>query len=87
MPTILDKAKFPSMPAYPGVGKDYAYTLEAMKHLQFDLWLSSHASQFGLQEKHKPDDGYHPEAFMDRKGYDSSINELQKTYLKKAANK
>jgi metallo-beta-lactamase class B len=86
MPTILDETKLSGMPGYPEVGKDYAYTLDTMKNLQFDIWLSSHASQFGLQEKHKPGDSYHPEAFIDRQGYDAALNDLQKAYMKKLGN-
>lgn len=86
MPTILDETKLAGMPGYPNVGKDYAYTLEEMKKLQFDLWLASHASQFGLHEKHKPGDQYNPEAFTDRQGYDTALNELQQAYLKKVKN-
>lgn len=84
MPTILDEAK-PAMASYPGIAKDYAYTLGAMKKLRFDIWLSSHASQFALEQKHKPGNGYHPEAFSDRKGYDSTLAVLQKAYVKKLA--
>ena len=83
MPSILDETKFPGIPTYPDAGKDYAYTLEAMKNLQFDLWLASHASQFELQKKHNPGDGYHPEAFFDRAGYNTAISDLYATYLKK----
>jgi metallo-beta-lactamase class B len=54
-----------------------------MKKLSFDLWLSSHASQFGLHKKNKPGDAYHPEVFMDRRGYDQAIDELESEYLKK----
>lgn len=54
MPSILDETKLSGMPGYPEVGKDYAYTLNTMKDLKFDIWLSSHASQFKLHEKHKP---------------------------------
>src|SRR5450432_1986313 len=28
MPTLLDQTRFPDMPTYPGVAKDYAYTLD-----------------------------------------------------------
>ena len=82
MPTILEEAK-PGMPTYPDVGKDYAYTLDALKKLSFDIWLSSHASQFNLHEKHKPADDYNPEAFIDRKGFDSLIDNLHKAYLER----
>jgi metallo-beta-lactamase class B len=83
MPTILEETKLSGMDTYPEVAKDYAYTLNAMKNLQFDLWFASHASQFKLHLKHKPGDGYNPEAFSDRPGYDSIIDDLQKNYLKK----
>jgi metallo-beta-lactamase class B len=87
MPSILDETKFPGMPSYPEVGKDYAYTFDHMKKLSFDLWLSSHASQFGLHEKRKPGDGYRPGAFADRKGYDALVADLEKTFRQKMAGK
>jgi metallo-beta-lactamase class B len=82
-PTILDATRFPSMPSYPNVGRNYAYTLDTMPKIKFDLWFASHASQFDLQTKHKPGDGYNPEAFADRAGYDSAMGDLKKEFLKK----
>lgn len=87
MPTILSETKLSGMPGYPNVGKDYAYTLNAMKHLQFDIFLASHASQFDLQKKHKPGDAYNPEAFIDRAGYDKAMDDLQKNYDKRLTEK
>jgi metallo-beta-lactamase class B len=86
MPTILDQTRFPDMPGYSGVAKDYAYTFDAMKKIQFDIWLASHANQFDLHRKYKPASGYRPEAFFDRKGYDLMIGNLQKIYLKRMPN-
>lgn len=86
MPSILDGVK-PGMPAYLDVAKDYAYTLDAMKNLQFDIWLASHAGQFGLHQKHRPGDGYHPGVFIDRQGYDAALSDLQKAYMEKLGNK
>jgi metallo-beta-lactamase class B len=83
-PSILDATIFPSMPAYPDVGRDYAYTLDTMPKIKFDLWFGSHASQFDLQSKHKPGDPYNPEAFANRAGYDSSMVELKKEYIKRS---
>ena len=83
LPSIITDKKFTDIQAYPDIAKDYAYTLNAMKKLSFDLWLSSHASQFGLHKKHKPGDAYHPEVFMDRRGYDQALDELESEYLKK----
>jgi len=84
MPSVLDETNLAGMPTYPNVGKDYAYTFNAMKKLHFDIWLASHASQFNLQKKHKSGDAYNPKEFMnDQQGYDAEIEELYKAYLKK----
>ncbi|MES2376593.1 MAG: subclass B3 metallo-beta-lactamase [Bacteroidota bacterium] len=88
MPTIITDKKFSEISAYPNIASDYAYTLTAMKKLSFDIWLASHASQFGLYTKHKPGGAYNPAAFMDRKGYDTELKDLQDQFTKKiAANK
>jgi metallo-beta-lactamase class B len=87
MPSILSETNLAGMPRYPDVGKDYAYTLNAMKGLQFDLWLAAHASQFNLHKKHKPGDAYNPDAFKDRAGYDAALDGLTKAYEKKLNNK
>ncbi len=83
MPTIITEKKFSDIPAYPNIARDYAYTLNAMKHLKFDIWLASHASQFGLADKNKPNSGYNPVVFFDKKGYDQEISDLQKDFDKK----
>lgn len=83
MPTILDETKLSGMPGYPSVGKDYGYTLEVMKKINFDIWFASHASQFGLHKKRKEGDTYNPKVFIDQKGYDAAINDLIDRYNKK----
>jgi metallo-beta-lactamase class B len=87
MPTIVTDKNFSDIPAYPGIERDYAYTLAAMKKLSFDIWLASHASQFELHSKHKPGDGYNPSAFIDRKGYDAELSDLQDQFSKKVKGK
>ncbi|HEY5327029.1 MAG TPA: subclass B3 metallo-beta-lactamase [Mucilaginibacter sp.] len=87
MPTILDETKLSGMPGYPDIVKDYAYTFSAMKKLQFDIWLASHARQFGMHEKHKPGDSYSPEAFIAQRDYIAELSDLQKEYLKKLDDK
>ena len=86
MPTIVTEKAFSDIFEYPRIEKDYAYTLNAMKDLSFDIWLASHASQFGLHSKHKPGQSYNPSAFVDRKGYDTAITALQKEFLTKVKN-
>ncbi|MEO5978830.1 MAG: subclass B3 metallo-beta-lactamase [Chryseolinea sp.] len=86
-PTIVTENNLSEIPTYPDIAKDYAYTLDAMRTLQFDIWLSSHASQFDLHSKHKPGDAYHPAAFQDRKGYDATLNSLQAEFTKRLERK
>jgi metallo-beta-lactamase class B len=83
MPSILDKTNLAGMPLYPEVGKDYGYTINAMKGIQFDLWLSSHAGQFKLHKKHQPGVPYNPEVFNDRPGYDAALEKLDSAYQQK----
>lgn len=83
MPTILDGTNLSGMPAYPNVGKDYAYTLNSLKKQKFDLWLSSHASQFDLHKKRPDNAPYNPMAFHAPAGYAKELNELQQAYNKK----
>jgi len=86
MPSIIIDKKFSEETAYPNIANDYAYTLSHMKQLSFDIWVASHASQFNLHGKHHPGDAYNPAAFMDRKGYDEELNNLQMQYDQKMKN-
>lgn len=83
MPSIITDRKFSAVSAYPTIEKDYAYTLQAMKKLKFDIWLASHASQFDMHKKYNPGTPANPEAFMDYKGYIKALNGLQKEFEKK----
>lgn len=85
MPTIISERKFSDISDYPGIAKDFAYTLGDLKKQTFDIWLASHASQFDFHKKHHPGDAYNPMAFADRKGYDEELNELKSAYDKKMA--
>lgn len=85
LPSIVTDKHFDAIPEYPEIGKDYAYTLKALKSLSFDLWVAAHASQFNLHAKRKPGDAYNPEVFRDRAGYDKSLAGLQASYDKKVA--
>lgn len=87
MPSIIVNKPFAEVTAYPTIQQDYAYTFAALKKLSFDIWLSSHASQFGLHTKHKPGEAYNPAAFIDRSGYDKVVLDLEKQFDKKIAAK
>ena len=83
MPTMQDQTNLAGMEGYPNIAKDYAYTFDALKKLKFDIWLSSHASQFKLHQKHKIGDAYNPGAFIDQPGYDETVSNLEKLYLRR----
>ena len=80
LPTIVTEKKFGDVTTYPLIAADYAATFASLNGLRFDLWVASHASQFGLHRKHRPGDKYNPFAFSDRAGYDKAVGELQKQY-------
>lgn len=83
MPTIVTDKPFGTVPGYPDITADYAYTLASMKKQTFDLWLSSHADQMKMHSKHMPDDTYNPSAFADRAGYDAAVASFDAAYQKK----
>ncbi len=86
IPTVV-AANLSSVPGYAGIVEDYEYTFEAMKKIEFDIFLASHAGQFGLHQKRKPADSYNPPAFVDRKGYDMIIDQMLKEYRRRLAAK
>jgi metallo-beta-lactamase class B len=83
IPTIVTDSSFATIHAYPEITADYAYTLQAMKNISFDIWLASHASQFTLHDKHKAGDPYNPAAFFDRAGYEAKLKEMQAQFDEK----
>jgi metallo-beta-lactamase class B len=80
LPTIVTDKKFADVATYAGIEKDYAATFASLKRVKFDLWAASHASQFGLHQKHKPGDRYNPSAFSDRAGFEKAVAALQNQY-------
>jgi len=85
IPSIIIDKKFSEVANYPGMQKDYLYTIPAMAKLDFDIWVAAHASQFGLQEKRKETDGYNPSVFADKEDYKQRIEKLQTKLDKKIA--
>ncbi len=74
--TLLNNAN------YSNIAADYAHTFEAQKALHPQIWLPSHASQFGLHDKYKPGDPYLPARFVDPDGYQKAVRQLESVYLK-----
>lgn len=67
-------------PKYPTILADYAHTLAMLKSLHPDIFLASHASQFGLHRKHQPGDAYQPIRFVDPAGFRAAVDQLQAAY-------
>ena len=80
MPGINPGVRLLHNSRYPDIAADYAHTLEAMKQLSPDVFLASHASQFGLHGKYKPGDAYEPDRFVDPDGYRTAIARLERAY-------
>ena len=73
------------MPKYPAIMQDYANTFASQKAMKIDVFLSSHASQFGMHDKYKPGDAYNPDRFVDPKGFLAAVQSLEKVYLDQVA--
>lgn len=67
---------------YSNIAADYARTFESQKSLHPQIFLPSHASQFGLHEKYKPGDPYLAGRFVDPDGYQKAVRQLESVYLK-----
>lgn len=73
------------MPKFPGIQQAYARTFHDQKETKIDVWLASHAAQFGLHEKYKPGDAYKAERFVDPEGYQKAVAKLEKIYTDQLA--
>jgi len=86
MPSIIVDRKFSEIASYKDIQKDYTETFKAMKRLDFDLWVASHASQFDLHEKRKSGDAYNPKVFMDKSVFFENLRDLENDFLEKIKN-
>lgn len=80
---IIDDKKFSEVKTYQTIQKDYAETFKAMKNVNFDIWVTSHASQFDLHSKRKEGDAYNPKLFADKEVYFQKLEKLEEDYQKK----
>jgi metallo-beta-lactamase class B len=60
-------------PKYPNIVQDYERTFQAQEQLSCDIFLSSHAGQFGLLRKWRPGDPYDPNRFVDPEAYQRAV--------------
>jgi len=83
LPSIITDRKFSKIASYQHIEKDYAETFKAMKKIDFNLWVASHASQFNLHEKRKTGDVYNPKVFMDKNLYFENLQDLENNFTEK----
>ena len=85
MGTINPGVKLLANARYPGIAEDYARTFERQKALACDIFLSSHASQYGLHRKYTPGAAYDPQRFVDPDGYRRAVEGAEAAYRRQLA--
>ena len=85
MGSINPGVRVSGMPGFPDIGEAYTRTFAAQKAMTLDVFLSSHASQFGLHQKRKPGDAYNPDRFVDPNGFRAAVDELEANFRKQLA--
>jgi metallo-beta-lactamase class B len=85
MPGINDGVKLLGSPGYPTIVQDFANTIQRMKGLSPDIWVSSHAGQFNMHQVYKPGDPYNPSRFGDLAAYKAKITGYEKAYNEQLA--
>jgi metallo-beta-lactamase class B len=85
MGSINPGVRVSGMPGFPDIGAAYARTFAAQKALALDVFLSSHASQFGMHQKRKAGDPYNPDRFVDPKGFRTAVEALEASFTKQLA--
>jgi metallo-beta-lactamase class B len=83
--TINPGVKLLGEAKYPGIAEDYAKTFESQKTLACDIFLASHASQYGLHRKYTPGAAYDPARFVDPEGYRKAVESAEAAYRKQLA--
>jgi metallo-beta-lactamase class B len=80
MGTINAGKKLLVEPTYPGVASDFAETYRLQKAMEVDVWVAAHGSQYGLHEKYRAGQEYHPDTFVDPQGFLTAVERLESIY-------
>ena len=72
MPSINPGVNLTGMPGFPDIAAAYAQTFAKQKAMQFDVFLASHAAQFGLHRN--------ANLYGDYQTFQSSLAALEKAY-------
>lgn len=77
LPVLNEGTVLIKNPKYPGIVADYARTFDILRQLPCDIYLTSHAGQFGLRAKFQPGKPYNPNTFVDPYGLPRILNRLE----------
>src|SRR5690242_1774721 len=80
LPNINEGTVLIKNPQYPGIAADYARSFEVLRQLPCDIYLTSHAGQFGLTAKYQPGKPYSPNTFVDPYGLPRILNRLEQEF-------
>jgi metallo-beta-lactamase class B len=81
MNSVNPGTKFRDNEKYPNIVEDYTHGFEVEKGLDVDIWVSAHASQYGMHDKYSPGDDYDPERFVDPEGYEEAVASYEERFL------
>ena len=85
MASINPGVRVSGMAGFSDIGDAYVRTFAAQKAMELDVFLSSHASQFGLHQKRKQGDAYNADRFVDPTGFRAAVDELEASFRKQLA--
>jgi metallo-beta-lactamase class B len=77
LPNLNEGTVLIKNPKYPAIAADYAHTFEVLRQLPCDIYLTSHAGQFGFTAKFQPGKPYSPNTFVDPYGLPRILNRLE----------
>jgi metallo-beta-lactamase class B len=77
LPSINSGTLLVKNPKYPKIAGDYQHTFNVLGAMQCDIFLSSHAGQFGLLSKWRPGSEYNPDRFLDPFGLPRILERLE----------
>src|SRR5215469_11122856 len=80
LPNINEGTALIKNPQYPTIAADFKHTFEVLRRLPSDIYLTSHAGQFGLIAKYQPGKAYSPDTFVDPYGLPRILDQLEERF-------
>jgi len=80
LPTVNPGTVLVKNPKYPHIAEDYQHTFDILSAMTCDIYLASHAGQFGLLAKWKPGAPYDPNRFVDPWGLQRVLGRLENSF-------